>query len=320
MSSQVKKPNLLERTINRLDAFQQHHPVLALPYAVIKKYGDDEAGYQAALIAYYGFLSLFPLLIVATAIVQMISQHDVNLREQFLSSINYYFPALGSNLADSIKSPSKTGLALAIGLLITFYGAKGVADALQHALNHVWGVPRHLRTGFPKSTLRSFSIIVFGGLGLLAASTITGYATSGSHSITLRVLMWSGGFLVLYLVFWSIFTFGSSARKRPVANIPGAFFAAVGLTVLQSVGTYIISRQLKGQTGLNAQFAVVLALLFWMYLQAQIVLYAIELNSVRAFKLWPRSIKPTPPLPADKKAYELYRSRETFHVDQPMGH
>lgn len=320
MASEVKNQNFIQRIVARLDTFQQRHKIIALPYAVIKKYGDDEAGYQAALIAYYGFLSLFPLLIVATAIVQMISQHDSNLRDHFLSSINYYFPALGSNLAESIKSPSKTGFALVIGLLITFYGAKGVADAIQHALNHVWGVPRHLRAGFPKSTLRSFSIIVFGGLGLLAASTITGYATGGSHPMPIRLLLWLSGFAVLYLVFWSVFTYGSSARKRPLANIPGAFWSAVGLTVLQSVGTYIISRQLKGQTGLNAQFAVVLAILFWMYLQAQVVLYAIELNTVRAFKLWPRSINPDPPLPADKKAYELYRSRETFHVDKPVGH
>lgn len=320
MASQVKKPNLIERIVARVDAFQQRHKVFALPYGVVKKYGDDEAGYQAALIAYYGFLSLFPLLIVATAIVQMISQHDVNLRDQFLSSINYYFPALGSNLAESIKSPSKTGVALVIGLLITFYGAKGVADAIQHALNHVWGVPRHLRAGFPKSTIRSIAIIILGGLGLLAASTITGYATGGDHTGVIRALLWLAGFSVLYLVFWAVFTFGSSARKRPFANISGAFFAAIGITVLQSLGTYIISRQLKGQTGLNAQFAVVLALLFWMYLQAQVVLYAIELNTVRALKLWPRSIQPKPPLPADKKAYELYRSRETFHIDEPVGH
>ena len=102
--------------------------------------------------------------------------------------------------------------------------------------------------------------------------------------------------------------------------MPGALVAAIGITVLQSVGAYIISRQLKGQTGLNAQFAVVLAILFWMYLQAQVVLYAIEYNTVRAYKLWPRSINPQPPLPADKAAYDLYRHRETFHSDEPVGH
>lgn len=320
MSSQVKKPNLLESTINRLDAFQQHHPVLALPYAVIKKYGDDEAGYQAALIAYYGFLSLFPLLIVATAVIQLVVQGDTGLQDRLLASITSYFPALGQNLADSIRTPSRSGLALILGLLITFYGAKGVADAVQHSLNHVWGVPRHKRAGFPKNTLNSFGIIIGCGLGLILAASLTGYATSGRHDAVVRILLWLSGFGVLYSVLWALFTFGSSARKRPFANVPGALLAATAFTLLQALGSFIITRQLHDQRGLNAQFAVVIALLFWMYLQAQVLLYAIELNVVRAYKLWPRRINPNPPIPADKKAYELYRSRETFHVDKPVGH
>ena len=319
-SSQVKKPNPIERIIAALDAFQQRHKWAALPYAVIKKYGDDEAGYQAALIAYYGFLSLFPLLIVATAVIQLVAQGDPALQERLLGNITGYFPAIGQNLADSIRTPSRSGVALAVGLLITFYGAKGVADAVQHSLNHVWAVPRHARAGVPKNTLRSFSIIIFGGLGLVLAAAITSFATSAKHDFAIRILLWLGGFVVLYSVLWALFTFGSSARKRPFANVPGALLAAIMFTVLQAVGSYIITRQLKGQTGLNAQFALVLAILFWMYLQAQVLLYAIELNTVRALKLWPRSIQPKPPLAADKKAYQLYRGRETFHVDEPVGH
>lgn len=314
MASRVKKQNLLQRTLAKIDTFQQRHTFLALPYAVIKKYGDDEAGYQAALIAYYGFLSLFPLLIVATAVIQLVAQNDLALQTRLLDSITSYFPAIGQNLADSIRTPSKSGLALVVGLLITFYGAKGVADAVQHSLHHIWGVPRHARAGFPKSTLRSFTIIIGGGLGLILAASVTGYATSANHDFVVRVLLWLIGFGVLYTVLWALFSFGSSASKRPFANVPGAFLAAVVFTILQALGSYIITEQLRGQTGLNAQFALVLVLLFWMYLQAQVLLYALELNTVRAYKLWPRSLNPKPPLPADKKAYALYRSRETFHV------
>ena len=81
-----------------------------------------------------------------------------------------------------------------------------------------------------------------------------------------------------------------------------------------------IANQLKSQTGLTAQFAVVLAILFWLYLQAQVFLLGAELASVRFHRLWPRSITPQPPLPADHKAYDLYRHRETFTDDKPVGH
>jgi membrane protein len=108
MASQVKKAkskNPIERLQAWFDGFQQRHKSVAFPYAVIKKYSDDESGYQAALITYYGFLSFFPLLIVATAVIQSISQKDASLRDQFISSVNSYFPAIGQGLTESINAP-----------------------------------------------------------------------------------------------------------------------------------------------------------------------------------------------------------------------
>jgi membrane protein len=320
MPNKVKSKNFLQRSVDKLDAFQQRHKTLAVPYAIAKKYSDDEAGYQAALMAYYGFLSLFPLLIVATTIIQRVTFDNTMARQEFLSSATSYFPAIGDNLAASINTPSKSGLALVIALLITLYGARGVANAVQHALNHVWCVPRGKRVGFPRSTLRSFVLIFTAGGGLVASAAMISFATAADHVWPLRAILGAGGFAVLFLVFWGVFTYGTSGRWRPLANVPGAVLAAVGLLVLQALGSYIVAHQLKTQTGLNAQFGVIIALLFWLYLQAVVFLYAVELNTVRAHKLWPRSITPEPPLRADKKAYALYQKRETFHPDEPIHH
>ena len=240
------------------------------------------------------------------------AQGNPELRDQFLDSATSYFPAIGHNLAESINTPSKSGIALVVALLITLYGARGVALVIQHAQNHIWAVSRPKRAGFPWSLLRGFSIIFWGGMGLILAASLSGYAAAASHPWPLRILLAFMSFAVLFLVFWGIFTFGSSARKRPLASIPGAIFAAIGLVVLQAIGGYVVGHQLRSQTGLNAQFAIVLAMLFWLYLQAQVFIYAIELNSVRVYRLWPRAIEPRPPLPADERAYELYKRREVF--------
>ncbi len=319
MASQSKKQNIIERKIVQLDGLQQNIKLLAFPYAVTKKFADDHGGYLAALIAYYGFVSLFPLLIIATAVIQIVAQNDAELREQLLGNITGYFPSLGQTLTDSINTPSRSGWALLAGILVLFYGAKGVADAVQHTLNHIWAVPRYKRAGFPKSTIRSFGIIIFAGLGLVLAAALTGWASGGHHDFPIRFGLWMSGFTVLTTVFWGVFTFGSSARKRPIANIPGAVFASIAFTLLQAIGAYIIARQLKGQTGLNAQFAVVLALLFWLYLQARVFVYALEINAVRAHALWPRSINPNPPVSADAKAYRLYQRRETYVDAETAG-
>jgi YihY family inner membrane protein len=305
----ILKP--LKKCIDTIDALQRRHPALALPYAIIKKYGDDRGGQQAALITYYGFMSLFPLLIVATSAIQIVTQNNEQLRDKFLANATSYFPVLGQSLADSINTPSRSSIALTIGLIITLYGARGVAMAIQDAQNHVWAITRPERAGFPKSLVKGFGIIFWGGLGFMLAASLTGYAAGASHPWILRLFLGLGGFSMLFAVFWGVFTFGSSARKHPLANVPGAVFAAVGLLILQALSGYLIAHQLRSQTGLNAQFAVVLALLFWLYLQAQVFVYAVELNTVRKYKLWPRSVtgKPTP---ADETAYELYKQRETF--------
>ena len=60
---------LVNRILAWADRLQRRHGVLGFPYAVVKKYGDDEGGRQAALITYYGFLSIFPLLLLGVAIL-----------------------------------------------------------------------------------------------------------------------------------------------------------------------------------------------------------------------------------------------------------
>ncbi len=308
----MRQRNSFEKLIDRIDAFQQRHPAIAFPYAIIKKYSDDQGGYQAALITYYGFVSLFPLLIVATSIIQLIAQNNHHLREVVLTNATSYFPVIGHSLTESINTPSRSAVALIIGILITLYGTRGLSSAVQQTQDHLWAVPRNKRTGFPKSVLKGFGIMLLGGIGFLLAASLTGYAAGAQHVWPLRFTLGVAGFIVLFAVFWGLLTFGSSERKHPHTYISGALFAAIGLLILQAIGGYLVGHQLRTQTGLSAQFAIVLALLFWLYLQAQVFVYAIELNAVRKYKLWPRSINSTSSLAADDAAHELYRQRDTF--------
>lgn len=312
MKTGAKKQSPTKILLTTVDAFQRKHTFFSLPYGIFKKFSEDEGGHLAALMTYYGFLSLFPLLIVAIALAQIISQGNAELKDRIVSSVTSYFPAIGDSLAANLHAPSRTGIALVIGLLIIFYGARGVADSVQNALHVVWAVPRKKRAGFPKSMLRSFSILLFGGIGLVGSALLSGYATSASFPFVAKIGVGTASFIVLFAVFWGIFTYGSSARKRPIANIPGALIAAVGLQFLQAIGTYLINSQLRNHSGLNAQFAVILALFFWIYLQAQVFIFALEYNTVRAHRLYPRALDESDPTDADKRAHSLYASRDSY--------
>ncbi len=315
-----QKQNVFDRFVGWLNTVQQKNRFFAFSYAVMKKYDDDKSNYLAALIAYFGFLSLFPLLIVLTAVLQKIATNNLEFQTQIINSVTSFFPALGSSIAESIQSPSKAGLALIVGLLVMLYGARGVTDAVQNALNHAWMVERHRRSGFPKSTIKSFGMMFAGGLCLLAAATATGLATAKDQLLLPRIGYGVVGLLLLYVVFWGLFTFGSSARHTLRSNIDGALFATIGFLGLQLLGSYIINHQLRTQTGLNAQLATIIALLFWLYLQARIFLYAVQINAVRYYKLHPRSIQNKPPTKADLRAYDLYKNRETFLDPEVLKH
>lgn len=304
--------NPFKRLLRHIDRFQRRHPAFGFPYAIIKKYGDDEAGYQGALLTYYGFLSLFPLLIVGTSVIDLLTRHNPAVRDKLLNAISSYLPAIGQSVQESIHNSSKTGIALILSLLITLWGAKGVADALQHALNHVWQVPRPKRPGFPKGPLKSLGLIVGGGLGLVGTAVLSGYAASVTHAAAFTLLSYVVSICLLFCVFTFIMAFGSSSKHSFHENFPGAIMAAVGLFILQTVGIVLVKHQLKNATGAYGQFGLVLALLFWLYLQARLFLYAAELNTVKALKLWPRGLIQEDLTPADKRALKLYPRREQY--------
>ena len=91
-----------QRLLRRADEAQRNRPVLAFPFAVLKKFGDDRAGQMAALIAYYGFFSLFPLLLVFVTVVAFVIQNDPALQERLLDSALTRFPMIGPEIEANI--------------------------------------------------------------------------------------------------------------------------------------------------------------------------------------------------------------------------
>jgi membrane protein len=308
--------NPVERFMAWLDAKQQKHRRWAFPYAVIKKYGDDEAGHQAALITYYGFLSLFPLLIVATSVIDLVSRHNEHLRTSLLNNMNQYFPIVGDQLQSSVSGNSKSGVALIIGIVVALYGARGIADAVRSVLDHAWAIPRARRTGFPMSALKSLGLLIGAGLGLLLTAILTSVTAAAlGHAWYVKVMSVIINFCLLYLIFMYVFLLGTSRHFPRKKLRMGAITASIGLLILQFLGIFLVKHQLHNLQGLYGQFALVLALLFWIYLQAQVFTYAVEINVVHAHKLWPRSMTGKTLTPADEKAYSLLAKKEALRLE-----
>jgi membrane protein len=308
--------NIFEKMANSLDEFQRLHPAPAFLYAVVKKYSDDHAGYQAALMAYYGFLSLFPLLLVFTTLLKLLIGGNDPLREKIAGGVANYLPMIGNNLEENVHSMGGTGIALVLGILFSLYGARGVADIFRHMVNQLWEIPYVKRSSFPWSLLRSLRIIIVGGVGLLLAPLVSGYATSAGHG----TLFWAISLSVSVSILFGVFVYllyASLPQRHAFRDIwPSAAMAAIGLVILQSVGGLLVTRQLKHLGDLYGTFALVLGLFFWLYLQAQIIVYAFEAGTVRALRLYPRSLAPGKPTKADRVAYDLYMDRNRFFDEE----
>jgi YihY family inner membrane protein len=294
--------NIIEKYIQQIDLFQQKHPALSFPIAVIKKVGDDNAGYQAALITYYGFLSLFPLLLVATSIVGILSLGNDAVEASVMESVGDYFPVIGEQLSRNIQASTKSGAALVVGLVIAFYGTRGGADAFRNAINHLWHVPRKKRTGFPQNILKSFCMTLFGGIGLTAAAMLSAYTASLGKSFIFTVLAALMSLLLLIPTFYFLYWISLPRNYTEKGNLLcAAITSGVSVVILQAIGGYLVTNQLKTLSPLYGTFAIVLGLLFWIYLQALAVLYAVAITVVIDGKQWPRSITGRHLTTADKK-------------------
>ena len=138
----------IERLLRAIDRFQQRHSVLGFPFGVVKKYGDDRGGRHAALLAYYGLLCLFPLLLVFVTVVGYALANDPQLQEDVIETLARQFPVLGTQIEGSIRTIQGSGLALVVGILGTLWGGLGITQSFQDAMNDIWNIPRRQRPNF----------------------------------------------------------------------------------------------------------------------------------------------------------------------------
>jgi YihY family inner membrane protein len=303
----------LKAAVNR---FQQRHTPLAFLYGVVKKFGEDRAGEQAALLAYYGFLSIFPLLLFAVTLLGMVLRNNPELQGRILDSALAQFPIIGDQIKDNIRGLGSSGLALVIGLVGALWGGLGGVKALQNAMDHVWNVPIRKQPGTPARIGRGFLTLAMFGVFALASTGLSGIGagTEDIHWAT-RVAGFLGSFalnVVLYLLIYKLLTVAEVAWNDVA---PGALVAGFAWTVVQSIGNYYVGTRLEDANALYGLFGIVIGLLAWLYLGAQITLLGAELNVVRKIRAWPRSLDPDHLTESDKRALAR-QAKEEERIDQ----
>ncbi len=128
------------------------------------------------------------------------------------------------------------------------------------------------------------------GLVTVAGQSVPGRVAGFVAVLVVNVGLYAGAFRVL-----------TPAAAPTRALVPGAVAGGFGYSVLLSIGTALVQHQLRHAQAVYGQFGLVLGLMAWLALVAQLTLYAAELNVVLARRLWPRSMAP-PITEADRRA------------------
>jgi YihY family inner membrane protein len=307
----------IESQVRKLDRFQQQHRGAAFIFAVIKKYGDDRGGALAALITYYGFLSLFPLLLVFYTVMSYTL--STATQKHLQTSVLSQFPVIGPQLLKNTDHPLHGNpLALIVGVLALLWGALGVSQILQHTFQEVWNVPGRKRPGFVTRLMRSVTLFAVLGIGIVATTVVSSLGTALNWGPLGSVLAALPSLAVNLGLFFLMFRILSPPDVAGRDLLPGVVFAGVGWQILQTVGINLVSHQFKHTSQVYGVFGLVLALLSFLYLAAQLTVYAAEINVVRARHLWPRSIVQPPLTDPDKEALRGIAEREERRPEEQV--
>jgi uncharacterized BrkB/YihY/UPF0761 family membrane protein len=300
--------------------WQIKHPRVSLPWAVMTKFNDDQANLLVVALAWYGFTAIYPLLLV---IVTAFGFVGVSSLGSSLVTTLHQFPVIGAQFTPGNGGSNLHGSAfgLVIGVVGLLYGAQGVTQTAQTAINRVWNVPQVDRPGFLPRLGRSVASLACIGGAFLINAFVGSLATSNGRDLVLRVGIVIGQVAInsaLYLASFRLLL-AERAGVGTRSLLPGAIAGAVFFTALITVGTGLVEHQLRHQSATYGAFASVIGVVAFLLLLAKLTLYSAELNVVLARNLYPRALPLTDPLPADTKVLAALAHEERRRPDERIG-
>jgi YihY family inner membrane protein len=312
--------NPVERVARRIDDVQQRHTALAFAFGVSKKFGDDNAGSLVSNLAFSGFLALFPLLLILITVLGLILSGDPGLRQSVLNSTFADFPIIGRQLGSNIHALHRNSvLGLTIGLLGLLWGSVGLSQAGIFAMEQVWNVPGPDRPNYVKRVGRGIGFLAILGGGLVISGFLATFGTFGRHEVALGLAGEALAGLInigQYVLAFRVLTPKAVATRK---LLPGAVVGGVAWTMLLALGGYLLGHDLRNDSAIYGLFGIVLGLAAWVYLGAEISIYAAELNTVLARHLWPRAMVQPPLTEADQRSMTLQATQNRRRPEQQVA-
>jgi YihY family inner membrane protein len=303
------------RFVQKLENTQRRSTPVAVGVATFKKFSEDRSANLAAMIAFWGFFSVFPLFIVlVTCLAWFLPATD---KASVLGHVSRMLPLLDPSTVGALTG---SWWVLIVGLLTALWSGTGVVRTLQFAFDSVWEIPYHARPGLAKQTVRSLWVLATIGVGLVLTTLLSGLIASSANGVHLGVVGRVAGYVLAAVLNVAIFVAAFrllTERAESIREVlPGALLSGVAFFVLQLLSTLIVSHYLQNAQSTYGHFATVITVLWWFYIQSIITLLGAQLNVVLKEGYYPRSLLDLPKTEADRRVLEAYASERTYHPEQ----
>lgn len=308
--------NRIERSVRRIDAFQQRHHVTSFAFGLFQKYGNDNGGALAARLTFAALTTIFPLLLLLVTGLAIVLTDHPGLQATVLHSAYGQIPVVGRDLATNIHAMKRnTAFGLAVGIIGLVLGVRGVAGVGLELMEDVWYLPKTNRPSFITRTGRSFAFIAVLGVGLIVSTFLSGVGTFGGHGLLYRIgaeALAAVANVGIYLFAFRILTPKQIGTR---CLVPGVVVAGILWTVLQAIGTYVVNHYLRDDNAVYGTFGTVLGLVAWFNVAAQMTVACAELNPYLVHRLWPRGMVQPPLTKADQELAVLQATTNRFRPE-----
>jgi len=301
--------------VSSVDRFQRRHPVVGFPWAVAKRYGEDHGGWLGALISYYGFFSLYPLLVVFVTVATWVLRDRPDQLRRVLEALWSRLPFVSDQLSvevqEQVRSLTGQGWVIGVSMLVALWGGTGVVRVLQDTVNTIWGVPRFRRPNFVLKVVRGLAVIALVGVVVVGTAVVAGITVVVDLPIAAAVGAAVANIVLAAALAIGVYHLVIATRVRTADLLPGALITGVGTYGLSLLGGLYVQRVVARMSGIYGPFASTIGLLAFVSLSVQVFVIATEVNAVRARQLWPRALGRDLG-PADRRAIDLTMQREAL--------
>lgn len=278
----------------------RHTPVLGTALAVQERYKQDAGDQFAGAIGFFGFLSLFPIILLALSVAGFVLAGESDARvAEVARTIQDAIPGLaaaigggdeatgvGKALETIIENRETGGI---IGLVLLVISGLRVVNSAQTATLVIFRVDLAAMSGVKRKLKQLLALALLGLLAL--AGAVAGGAIGavgrieflGVMDVLAPILTILGTFVLDVGLFLAAYRLFGTHRGPPVSTlVPGAVLGGLGWTLLKLVGSTYVSSQAENANELYGAIGGVIGLMLLLYLAGRLYVYGAELSAVRA--------------------------------------